>query len=158
MKVKYILFTSILLVSLTYNIKTYSLVEKQNKVKSCKEIISLLNIRKNYLLTNIDEKKQLMSDIESSLKKQLSNRTLSKNDLSNISNFYDASDELIIERTGLVEKIDNLLKLDCPSDPLNFKNKLTIFNRSYQNHLKKEIRINDNFEENIYLKFGKSEK
>lgn len=162
MKQKALIFTLLLSLSLTYSLLTFSQDKKRDQIiKGCVEIKNLLLIRKNYLQSSVLNKKQQMSDIKSSIEEFHlinSQNTLSGKDRENINNFYEEFDILILEREDFISKIDALLLLDCESDKRNYFVKLSIFNNNYKNHVRKEVRLIEDFDKDIYEKLKELKK
>lgn len=152
MKTGFIIFTFFLIFSLTYNFYSYSQNSKEKIVKSCSETVRLVSVRKSYLENSIKLRKQKNSDIFSSLKNLEGKLKINKPMQEEFDKFYQESDVLILEREDLVSKLDSILKLDCEKDKKSYLTKLNIFNNNYKNHLRKENKIREDFEENIMLK------
>jgi len=159
MKQNALIFSLIFLLTISYSFISYSQnKERERVIGNCQNIKDNLNNRKNYLLKSIIERKQNMSDIKASLEKmeQVKNLDLKKRE--NLNKFYEETDLLILEREDLVIKIDNLLILDCNSDKKAYLTKLNIFNNNFKAHLKKELGIREEFEEDIYFNLSEQEK
>ncbi len=162
MKQKALIFTLLLSLTLTYSLLTYSQDKKRDQIiKGCVEIKNLFITRKNYLQSSVLNKKQQMSDIKSSIEEfHLTNsqNILSVKDRENINSFYEEFDILILEREDFISKIDALLLLDCESDKRSYFVKLSIFNNNYKNHVRKEIRLIEDFDKDIYEKLKELKK
>jgi len=148
MSPKFYIFVSFLLLSLTYSFFAFSQSEETKIVKNCLQIKDLLRERKLLMEKSIEIRKQKASDINSSLNNLLLTSKVGNKTSSELQKFYEETDTLILEREELVNKISKLQSLDCENDKLSFLTKLKIFNNNYKAHLKKEIKIREDFEEN----------
>lgn len=132
---------------ITYNFIVFSLETEDKKViKTCSELRNLLVIRKNTMSDNLQNRLQVISDVEASLGQSEQIKNSSNKNKVEIEKLIRESNRLILEKEDLIEKSENLLNLNCDLDKLLFKKRLGIFNSNVKNHLRKEKNLVEDFE------------
>jgi len=149
MSKKTVLFSLFLTIFISYSFLGYAQESKNSNLRNCNEVKELLGIRKNNLVNYNKSKKQAFSDISSSLNSLSENNKLSKKDEQRISSFKEEYSNLLFDRDDLVNRTENLLKLNCEIDKKTYSNRLVLINNLFKNQIKKEKKLSKDFSQNI---------